>query len=278
MDLADFYDFRPSYPGYVSRAQKKALRHAAALAAGQTVPNKDEWEDEAIDGEIDEQGMEVVYEVVSEDSDSEESDDGELPESDITYGDSSYELVLPSGRVIGHRAHQAIFKQNLAPYLGASPFKPSAHSSPHTAYKPSAHSLALLSLVPKFKTRDRTHARPIFEQGLIPARGAGHGGNGDVIKARNKGEAKNAMKTVRNFRELKVYSDQAFIRGIKANSQEHVRLLFFRFSRLLPTNASYFLSFSLLIVPRSFTPIDVFTVVFFFCAALYTLLFLPIFV
>jgi pre-60S factor REI1 len=155
-----------------------------------------------------------------------------VPDSEITYGDSTYELVLPSGIRIGHRAHKHIHKQNLAPYLGQNPFKPSAHSSPATAFKPSPHSQVLLSLVPTMQ-KDKSHARPYHEAGLIPAKGAGFGGNGDVVRARNKGEAKWAGKATREFRELKVTADQAFIRGIKANSQKHVRFFLFLFFSLV---------------------------------------------
>lgn len=217
LDLADFYDFRPSYPDYVSRKERKALKNGG-------VAQGEDWEDLEANGEEageDDEGLEVVYESASEETD---SDDDDLPESGITYGDSSYELVLPSGARIGHRAHKNIHKQNLVPYLGQNPFKPSAHSSPHTAYKPSPHSAALLSLVPSMQ-RDRTHARPLYDQGLVPARGAGFGGNGDVIRARNKGEAKNANKSVRNFTELKARARQEFVRGVKANSQEHVSII-----------------------------------------------------
>lgn len=176
--------------------------------------------------------------MVYEQSDSEDDSDDELPESEITYGDSTYELVLASGARIGHRAHKNIHKQNLAPYLGQNPFTPSAHSSPSIGFKPSPHSLALLSLVPKIMPSDKTHARPLYASGLIPAKGAGAGGNGDVIKAKNKGEAKNASKHVRTFRELKEFNKQSFIRGVKANSQEHYRFVIFYF--LIRVDADYF--------------------------------------
>ena len=217
LDLADFYDFRPSYPGYAEKQQRKALlkNGDGSAAAGGA-----DWEDLEGGEEVDEEGMEVVY----EESDSNDSDE-ELPESEITYGDSNYELVLASGARIGHRAHKNIHKQNLAPYLGTSPFQPNAHSSPHTAYKPSPHSLTLLSLVAT-RPSDKSHARPLHTSGLIPAKGAGKGGNGDVIKAKNKGEAKNAGKHIRQFRELKEFNKQSFIRGVKANSQEHYRFVF----------------------------------------------------
>ncbi|KAM0792528.1 hypothetical protein ACM66B_005197 [Microbotryomycetes sp. NB124-2] len=225
LDVADFYDFRPSYPDY----QAKQARREAKKAAREAAKANAEWED--VDGEddnMDEDGAEIVYEDVSDEvDDSGESegdeDDEDLPESSITYGDSAYELVLPSGLRIGHRAHKHIYKQNLAPYLGQNPFKPSAHSSPSSTYKPSPHSQALLALVPAMRNKDRTHSRPIYDAGLIPAKGAGFGGNGDVIKARNKGEAKHAAKATREFSGHKARQQQELIRGLRGNSQKHYR-------------------------------------------------------
>ncbi|KAK4058708.1 pre-60S factor rei1 [Microbotryomycetes sp. JL221] len=230
LDVADFYDFRPSYPDY----QLKQARKEAKKLAKQAAKANSEWED--VDGEgdatmegDDDLDAEIVYELSSEDdSDSEGEDDDDeqdLPDSSITYGDSAYELVLPSGLRIGHRAHKHIYKQNLAPYLGQNPFKPSAHSSPSSTYKPSPHSQALLSLVPAMQQRnkDRTHSKPIYDAGLIPAKGAGFGGNGDVIRARNKGEAKHAAKATREFTGHKARQQQDLIRGLRGNSQKHYR-------------------------------------------------------
>ncbi|KAK4053123.1 pre-60S factor rei1 [Microbotryomycetes sp. JL201] len=228
LDVADFYDFRPSYPDY----QAKLARKEAKKAAREARKANSEWED--VDGDdyaddMDQDGAEVVYEDVSDDSDDDASsegdneDDEDLPESSITYGDSAYELVLPSGLRIGHRAHKHIYKQNLAPYLGQNPFKPSAHSSPSSTYKPSPHSQALLALVPAMRNKDRTHSKPIYDAGLIPAKGAGFGGNGDVIRARNKGEAKHAAKATREFSGHKARQQQELIRGLRGNSQKHYR-------------------------------------------------------
>lgn len=169
---------------------------------------------------------EVVYQEGSDESetDPDSDDDDDIPGSEITYGDSTYELVLPSGMRIGHRAHRHIHKQNLLPHLGQNPFTPPPHAAPASQYKPSPHSQALLQLVPMALSRnkDKSHSRPIFEAGLIPAKGAGFGGNGDVIKARNKGEAKEAGRATREFKEMKVRAQQDFIKGLKGNNQKHV--------------------------------------------------------
>ncbi|GAA5835682.1 hypothetical protein JCM9279_004615 [Rhodotorula babjevae] len=239
LNIADFYDFRPSYPDYELRQQKKAEKRAARLAAKQAKSGG--WEDideeaeegMAVDGaqgegEGDDQ-VEVVYDDGSDSDDlvtDSDDDDDDLPSgTNVTYGDTEYELVLPSGARVGHRAHRTIYKQNLLPYVDGTPFKQPAHAS-QAEIKPSAQSQALLSLVPAMK-KDRTHARPLFSAALVPAKGAGfgkgNGNSGEVIKARNKGEAKEASKATRHFHEHKRFQDQAFIRGLRGNSQKYYR-------------------------------------------------------
>ncbi|GAA6048937.1 hypothetical protein JCM3770_007128 [Rhodotorula araucariae] len=227
MNIADFYDFRPSYPDYELRQQRKAEKRAARLAAKAAKTGAAEgWED--VDDEMAEDGadVEVVYQdgSDSDDLDSDSDDDDELPAgTNVMYGDTEYELVLPSGARVGHRAHRSVYKQNLLPYVDGTPFKAPAHAS-QTEKKPSAHSQALLSLVPAMK-RDRTHARPLHSAALIPAKGSGFGGRagGEVIKARNKGEAKEADKATRQFHEVRRFNEQANIRGVRGNNQKHFR-------------------------------------------------------
>ncbi|BGP14076.1 hypothetical protein JCM10213_002371 [Rhodosporidiobolus nylandii] len=240
LDIADFYDFRPSYPDYEERQAKKAAKRAAKEAARAAKSGAAEgWED--VDGEDVAMGeggegedVEVVYEEASDDSDADsdsDSDDEDLPSgTSVTYGDTEYELVLPSGARIGHRAHQRIHKQNHLPYLEGTPFKPSAHSSPKEALPPSAHSQALLALVPALRNdpskKDRSHARPkLHDAALIPAKGAGFGGKSqnEVMKARNAGEAREAGKATREFTQMRRYHDRQLAFGIKGNNQKHFR-------------------------------------------------------
>ncbi|KAM0753904.1 hypothetical protein T439DRAFT_310749 [Meredithblackwellia eburnea MCA 4105] len=234
LDLADFYDFRPSYPDYISRQEKKAARKAAKEAKEAA----EGWED-ASDSEMQEgdEGVEVVYESNSDDDSSEydSDDDEELPETTITYGDTSYELVLPSGARIGHRAHAKFFRQgaNLGSYLGGQvPFKPAVRdSAQEKQWKPSPHSEALLRLVPAGTSGPGglgqgggKGAKPLYDSSLVPAKGAGkRHGTGEVIKARNKGEAKEAGKSTRTYKELRVHAEQAYVRGIRGNNQKHFR-------------------------------------------------------
>ncbi|GAA6060956.1 hypothetical protein JCM10212_006538 [Sporobolomyces blumeae] len=221
LNIADFYDFRSSYPDYQERLERRAAKKAAKAAKAAA----EGWEDEEmVEGDAEDENAEVVYEDASDsDSDSDDdSDDDDLPnESGITYGDTEYELVLPSGARIGHRRHRNIHKQNFLAYVDGTPFTPPPHAS-QAEKKPSAHSQALLSLVPMIK-KDRTHSRPIYSAGLVPAKGAGFGKGGEVIKARNKGEAKEAGRATREFKELRRFNDQALIKGLRGNNQKHFR-------------------------------------------------------
>ncbi|SCV68952.1 BQ2448_1972 [Microbotryum intermedium] len=228
LELADFYDFRTSYPDYQKKLDRKEAKRKAKLEQQKAEGWEDIEEEGQVNGEEDAE-MEVVYESASdEDSDEDDSDEDDLPDSEITYGDSTYELVLPSGVRIGHRAHRYIHKQNPLPYLnGTTPFDPAPHSQPSKAYKPSPSSQALLQLVDdqdgSARGQGGKFAPRLADAALIPAKGAGAGGNGDVIKARNKGEAKWAGKGTREFAELRQRAKQEFVRGIRANSQKHYR-------------------------------------------------------
>ena len=44
---------------------------------------------------------------------SEEDDESDILDSQITYGDSNFELVLPSGTCIGHRSMQCYYEQSI---------------------------------------------------------------------------------------------------------------------------------------------------------------------
>ena len=100
LELSDYYDFSASYADFpASSASRKQKQKAQA---------DQEWEDlsDAEDAEMDDDA-EVVYE------DESESEDEELPSNGLRFGDTEFELILPSGRRIGHRALRYIYKQNL---------------------------------------------------------------------------------------------------------------------------------------------------------------------
>jgi len=136
---------------------------------------------------------------MDESSSSEEDD---LPGTQLTYGDSHLELVLPSGARIGHRSMRRYYAQS---------FRPSP-SVPSIADPKSGRELVRRLLSQK-------------NSALIPAKG-GYGAYGlgkQVIKARNAGEAKEAGRHIREFRDMKKREDFKTKIGFIGNSQKHFR-------------------------------------------------------
>ena len=148
--------------------------------------------------EIEIEDGESVYD---EGEGSQSDDEEELPVEQLTYGDSPYELVLPSGARIGHRSMARYYKQSFSSPL---PGPPSDQNSG-------------AGLVRRLLA-DKNSA-------LVPSKG-GYGafGTGTVaIKARNRGEAKEAGRHVREFRDQKRREDFKTKVGFIANSQKHYR-------------------------------------------------------
>lgn len=147
--------------------------------------------------------VEEVEEVVMDGSDDDGSDsDGEssysssssLDSSDeIRYDPQALELVLPSGKRIGHRSLQRYYNQR--------------PSQPREAPEPG----------PRRHIKDKT------DEGLISRRGGfgNNGEGGEVIKARNKGEAKNATKNP--YRAMQQREHFKMKTGFIHNSQKHWR-------------------------------------------------------
>ena len=202
LDISDFYDFSASYPDEEDRKQRReerrAKRAAAKLAAQNRVVDDEEWEDEDDDGEADEV---VDQEDAPPESDSDTESD-ELPSNQLTYGDSPFELVLSTGERLGHRSLARYYKQRFSPLPAAASADPNSGAS----------------LVRKLLT-DKNSA-------LVPAHGGGFGafGNGtEVVKARNKGEARNAGRHVREHRDQRRREDFRTKIGFIHNSQKHFR-------------------------------------------------------
>jgi pre-60S factor REI1 len=199
LEISDYYDFRASYPDAAPRKSRKLRRPTA-------VPDAEEWEDiEDDDGSADE----VVDASASEsgtsddeDGDADEDDADALPESGITYGDSHYELVLPSGARIGHRSLKRYYAQSFpgAP-RGGAPEDP-------------ASGAALVRRLLKDKT-----------SALVPRRGGfgAFGAGTDVVKARNRGEAREAGRHMREFRDVNRKEQYKTRVAYQNNYQKHYR-------------------------------------------------------
>jgi len=164
----------------------------------------DGWEDVDDDGKGLELG-EVVAESVTEPEDSEDDDegsDGEAGGQQITYGDTVYELVLPSGARIGHRSLRRYYRQSFANPL------PGRVEDPNSG----------VGLVRKL-IGDKENST------LVPVKG-GYGafGNGTMtVKARNRGEAKEAGRHIREFRDQKRREQFKTKVGFIHNHQKHFR-------------------------------------------------------
>ncbi|KAI9463760.1 C2H2 type zinc-finger-domain-containing protein [Boletus coccyginus] len=172
LDISDYYDFTPSYPPQSSAEKKSA--------------DDGEWED--VDEDVDQD--------VGDFSDGSDH----LPDNQLAYGDTEYELVLPSGARIGHRSMMRYYAQSFH----------GIHPRPEDPNSGAALVRRLLA--------DKNSA-------LVP-RGGGFGAFGQgtqVVKARNKGEAREAGRHIREFRDQRRREDFKTKVAFVHNSQKHFR-------------------------------------------------------
>lgn len=183
LEISDYYDFTSSYPD--ARPKKKAI-----------TDDNEGWED--VDAENED---EEVDEIVDEE-DSELEEDDKIPDDPIVYGDSHLELVLPSGARIGHRSLKRYYAQSFpgAPRGGK-------------AEDPNSGAALVRRLL-----ADKNSA-------LVPRRGGfgAYGAGTDVIRARNPGEAREAGRHVREFRDQRRREDFKTKVGFIQNHQKHYR-------------------------------------------------------
>ena len=192
LEISDYYDFTASYPDAHVRRRRKALE-----------ATDEEWEDMDED-EIssgDELG-EIIDRDASESVLEDSVDLLEDPEDQITYGDSRFELVLPSGARIGHRSLKRYYAQSFSSMpRGGKPEDPNSGA-------------ALVRRLLGEKNSD-----------LVPRKGGfgAYGAGTDVIKARNRGEAREAGRHVREFRDQRRREDFKTKVGFIHNHQKHFR-------------------------------------------------------
>lgn len=185
LEISDYYDFTSSYP----EAQKKKSNDEG----------EEEWEDMDDDDDDDNDDGDVD-EVVEEGGSSDDED--ELSSNQVTYGDTPYELVLPSGARIGHRSMRRYYTQSFIPLARGR-----KEEDPNSG---AAFVRRLLA--------DKNSA-------LIPRKGGfgAYGSGTDVIKARNRGEAREAGRHIRQFRDQKRRQDFQTKVGFIHNNQKHYR-------------------------------------------------------
>ena len=211
LEMSDYYDFSSSYPDAEERQRKRAERKRERAAAKEAAEAAEGWEDVS-DEEDDESGGEVD-EVVDEPASSSSEDEGEeeekedsntddddVPQSQITFGDSHLELVLPSGNRIGHRSMRRYYAQSF-PGGGAA-----------RGPEDDGRSIVRRLLADK-------HSALVPRRGGFGAFGAG----AEVVKARNRGEAREAGRHVREFRDQKRKEDYKTRVAFVHNHQKHYR-------------------------------------------------------
>lgn len=189
LEISDFYDFSSSYPAPTNQASK--VQKVSGMVSTR---------------ELEESGSDDDWEDVEEDDDSEPADkessseEETLPRGQITYGDTEFELVLPSGARIGHRSLKRYYNQSFSSF-GSSTEDPKSGAA----------------IVRRLLTDKRSD--------LIPVKGGfGAFGSGtQVIKARNRGEAREAGRHIREFRDQKRKEDYKTRVAFVHNHQKHYR-------------------------------------------------------
>ncbi|MBW0495542.1 hypothetical protein O181_035257 [Austropuccinia psidii MF-1] len=215
LEFSDFFDYRPSYNN-IKTSSKKSLQASKNL---KIIQAEDEWED------TDSSDLE------KETSHSMETDsDEELPQ--IALGDSPFELVLPNGTRIGHRALRYIYRQNLLPYAIGSQSTQAGNKNINLITR-----LAVLSIQDKASSEHQVAInqlsaptkQSLVNAALVPSRGGGLNfnqiiGTPEVIKARNRGEAREAGKHIRTFKEASRREQfKTRVGCTSGNNQKHYR-------------------------------------------------------
>ncbi|PWY98835.1 hypothetical protein BCV70DRAFT_201627 [Testicularia cyperi] len=204
LELSDFYDFTSSYP------------------AGEAAGSDEEWEDEDVAGADADEDMEVDGEVVDKTTKakaSAKSQDASTAAGDnddnndqVRYGDNEFELVLPSGARLGHRSMRRYYAQTLWQ-------TPAGHAQQQ-------------QLEEEEEMSRRYGGGGALARRLIAESGMGHhtadgtivqGRHGQLIKARNKGEAKEAKRHINEFRDRNFREQHMTKIGFRNNNQKHFR-------------------------------------------------------
>ena len=190
LEVSDFYDFTTSYPDAEKRAAKIAERKRREEEA-----ENEEWEDMSED---DGEEADEVVEV----SDSEADSDLDVEDYRARLGDTPYELILPSGTKVSHRHVQGHHRTSHAVTLRRT--------------RPGEEAAAVAELRKSLGEKNSS---------LVPTKGGfGAFGSGmQLIKARNPGEAREAGRHVREFRDVNRREQFKTKVAFRHNSQKHFR-------------------------------------------------------
>ncbi|KAH7888778.1 C2H2 type zinc-finger-domain-containing protein [Phlebopus sp. FC_14] len=185
LEVSDFYDFTSSYPSKINEKAKKI-----------SIADDEGWED--VEDSVDD--VDGVDEVIQGASGTESDGLESLPDNRITYGDTGYELVLPSGARIGHRSMKRYYAQSFYGIRGKE-------EDPNSG-----------AAVVRRLLADKNSA-------LVPRKGGfgAHGQGTEVVRARNKGEAREAGRHIREFRDQRRRQEFKTKVGFIHNNQKHFR-------------------------------------------------------
>ncbi len=188
LEFSDYYDFTSSYPDADSSSDEEE--------------GGSDWEDVNGEGDDDDGDVDEVVDAEDVKRPRRKNKGDVLPDNDLTYGDSAFELVLPSGARIGHRSMRRYYAQS---FVGLP--------KRNTEVDPNSGAALVRRLL-----ADKNSA-------LVPTRGGfGAYGNGtEVVKARNRGEAREAGRHVREFRDQRKREAFKTKVGFIHNSQKHFR-------------------------------------------------------
>lgn len=238
LEYADFFDYRSSYKkpsNHHSISKRKSIK---SLTSG--IVDDDEWED------LSNQSVGDADESMGSNAD---DDQDSLPDSrSVSLGDSPFEIVLPNGVRLGHRSLKYIYKQNLLPYSVGSQSTQAGNrnmnlitklailSSNQTPNDDAARVDQSKSLCHRFESSApvvKISKLSLANSSLIPSRGAGLNFNSNrsnqnplelVMRARNRGEAKQAGKHVRTFNDVRVKQNfRDRVACTSGNNQKHYR-------------------------------------------------------
>lgn len=219
LELGDFYDFSSSYPDAERHRRKMERRRARreqkkGATAWQVIPEEDEDVSD-INGPVPAQAADAEWEddeteELSTDDDDDDSDatssDGDSDEDatpQIRYGDSEYELVLPSGVRLGHRSMKRYYDQTLRTTPASTERYAGAGA---TQGGQLARRLLTNGRGSREEQDDRTGT-------LVRDRG------GQLVRARNRGEAREAKRHVKEFRDVKRREQFKTQIGFRSNNQ-----------------------------------------------------------
>lgn len=206
LEVSDYYDFSASYPDATERKRRSKSKKSKTAEGVIQEDGEEEWED--VDGEDGDGEVDEVVDEEDGDGPGDSDSDGLDETLQVAYGDTPYELILPTGIKVGHRS---LYRR---------------------AHPPSSSALSIRRrnnpLAPSDGESGAALVRKLLadkNSALVPRKGGfgAFGGGFDVVKARNPGEAREAGRHVKKFRDQQRREQFKTKVGFRNNNQKHFR-------------------------------------------------------